>query len=420
MEASIMHLNRSKVRADAEEGHTKAQLLLKRTDPPDVFLAAMQIVITVIGLSVIGLSMYWASNIAYNADNLQLLLAASLIASLVILICSTIFAKRFAQLYATKVAYDLIKLMNMVTWLIYPLAKLFSVCVNFIIRLSIKITRKEDSEDFIEEDIRMMADAASETGAIDVAERKMIHNVFDFNTKTAEDISVHRTHISAIEIDEPIEEIAPFISEEKFTRVPVYENNLDNILGLLHTKDILEHMLAKRSLEEFDLRKMLREPYFVPSSKKVDELFVEMRNKQVHMVIVVDEYGGTVGLVTMEDIVEEIMGSILDEHDEQEPPDISKLSDNTYAINGTAMLEEVSEFFDELKELEIDVEFPEEDYDTLGGFLIGQLGHIPEEDEKPTIEHQGLLFKIIEAQEKRISKVIVTIPEPKAQLTQET
>ena len=396
-----MHLNRSKVKADAEDGAERAQLLLTRVDPPDVFLAAMQLAIAVIGLGIIGMSLHFFVPDIYSDRGI---LAAAAMA-LLMLVPTAIIAKRFAQLFATKVAYDLIKPMNTFVWLTYPLAKTISVIVNFFLRLTIKITRKEDSEDFIEEEIRMMADEASETGAIDMSERKMIHNVFDFNTKTAEDVSIHRTHISALEIDASIEEIVPFITEERFTRIPVYEDNLDNILGLLHTKDILEHVLRNRTLEGFDLRAMIREPHFVPSSKKVDELFVEMKSKQVHMVIVVDEYGGTVGLVTMEDIVEEIMGSILDEHDELEAPDISKIDDNTFAINGTAMLKEVSEFFDEA---EIEIEFPEDDYDTLGGFLIGQLGRIPEENEKPLIEYEGILFRIIDTKEKRISKVIAT------------
>ena len=396
-----MHLNRSKIRADAEDGFPKAQLLLKLADPPDVFLAAMQTAISAIGLSVAGLSLYTYS--PYSVQIPNTLLAFGVV--LILLALSSVFAKRFAQIYATKLAYDLIRPMSAFAWLMYPLAKLFSAYVNFMLRLAIKITRKEDSEDYVEEEIKMMADEASEAGAIDLAERKMIYNIFDFNTKTAEDVSIHRTHISALEIDAPIEEIVPFITGEKFTRIPVYEDNLDNILGLLHTKDILEHVLSNRTLEGFDLRLMLREPYFVPSSKKVDELFVEMKSKQVHMVIVVDEYGGTVGLLTMEDIVEEIMGSILDEHDEQETPDISRIDDKTFAINGTAMLKDVSEFFDEIG---IETEFPEDDYDTLGGFLIGQLGRIPEENEKPEISYEGLHFQITETKEKRVDRVVVT------------
>jgi len=413
MEAAIMHLNRSKVKADAEEGVAKAQLLLRRADPPDVFLAAMQVAIAAIGFCIVGLSLYlYAPDIF---DGAGILTAAAVAAALLLLLIpSAIFAKRFAQLYATKAAYDLIKPMNTFTWLIYPLARLISLCVNFFLRLAVKVTRKEDSEDFLEEEIRLMADVGSETGAIDVAERKMIHNVFDFNTKTAEDVSVHRTHISALEVDTPFEEIKAFIAEEKFTRIPVYEDNLDNIKGILHTKDILESVLKHNTLEDYDFFSSLRAPYFVPSSKKVDGLFVEMKNKQVYMAIVVDEYGGTVGLVTMEDIVEEIMGSILDEHDELETPDISKLDNSTFAINGTAMLKEVSEFFDEM---EISVEFPEEDYDTLGGFLIGQLGRIPEESEKPEIKYEGLLFRIVDTKEKCISKVIATKIESETQET---
>jgi len=337
------------------------------------------------------------------------MLAASVLSAALILIPATIFSKRFAKLYATKLAYNLIKPIGAFAWLVYPLAKLFSLCVDMFIKLAMHATRKEDSEDFLEEEIRMMADEASESGAIDVSERKMIHNVFDFNTKTAEDICVHRMHISALDIDSSIEEIAQFIIDEKFTRIPVYEENLDNILGLLYTKDILEHLLGSNPLDCFDLRTMLREPHFVPSSKKVDDLFVEMKKQQVHMVIVVDEYGGTAGLVTMEDIIEEIMGSILDEYDEQEAPDISRINDSTFKMTGIAQLRDVAEYFDEHN---IEIDFPTDDYETLGGFLIGQLGHIPEETEKPKISYGGLLFRIVEMQEKCITKVIVT-KEPK-------
>jgi len=401
MEAAVMHLNRSKVRADAESGHAGAQLLLKHTDPPDVFMAAMQTALSAVGLGVIGSVLYLAGGIAEDVN----FFAAAGAALVLLLIPAAIFAKRFAQLYATKTAYDLIKPMSLLAWLIYPAAAVFSVLVNAILRLAVRIRRKEDGEDYVEEEIRTLADEASEAGAIDIAERTMIHNVFDFSTKTAEDLSVHRTHISAIEIDSSIEEIAPFITEEKFTRIPVYEDNLDNILGLLHTKDILGHVLHNRTLDGFSIRNMLREAYFVPSSKKLDDLFMEMKGKQVHMAIVVDEYGGTVGLVTMEDLVEEIMGSILDEHDEQEAPAISRQDDGTFAIDGTAMLKDVSEFLDEM---ELGVEFPEDDYDTLGGFLIGQLGRFPEEDETPEIEYGGLHFRITQIQEKLISRVVVT------------
>jgi len=404
MEAAIWHVNRSKVKSDAEDGTAKAELLQKRIEKPEVFTAALQTAIIVIALIIAVMSLLWhVPDVFYGVP--PVMLAAAGLCAVGVIIPATIFSKRFAQMYATKVAYDLVSSMNSFSKLLYPLAMLFSVIADVFIKLAMKVTRKEDSEDFIEEEIRMMADVASESGAIDVTERKMIHNIFDFNTKTAEDVCVHRTHISALEVDTPVDEIKAFIAQEKFTRVPVYEDNLDNILGLLHTKDILEHVLNHGTLDDFDFRGARREVYFVPSSKKVDELFVEMKSKQVHMAIVVDEYGGTVGLVSMEDIVEEIMGSILDEHDEQEIPDISKIDEYTFMINGITQLRLVAEYFDEM---DISVELPTDDYETLGGFLIGQLGRFPEENERPDILYEGLLFRIVETHEKRISKVMVT------------
>jgi len=403
METAVMRINRSKVKADAEDENPRAVLLQKQLDASETFLAALQIAITILMLSIVAVALF--SYVPNMLDGIQTFIVAAIVLSAIaVIIPATIFSKRFAQLYATKLAYSLIKPTSAFAWIVFPLAKLFSLCVDLFIKLAMHATRKEDSEGFIEEEIRMMADEASESGEIDDNELKMIHNVFDFDTKTAEEISVHRMHMCALDIDSTIEEIAQFITVEKFTRIPVYEENLDNILGLLYTKDILEHLLASNSLSDFDFRAMLREPYFVPSSKKVDELFVEMKKKQVHMVIVVDEYGGTVGLVTMEDIVEEIMGSILDEYDEQETPDISRIDDSTFIMMGMTPLKDVAEYFDEH---DIEVDLPTEDYDTLGGFLIGQLGHIPEEAEKPLVSYEGLLFRIVETQEKRISKVIV-------------
>jgi len=403
METAVLRINRSKVKADAEDDNPRAVLLQKQLDAPETFLAALQIATTTLMLSIVAVALFWyVPNIF---DKTPLTAVAIVLSAVVVIIPATLFSKRFAQLYSTKLAYNLIKPIGAFAWLVYPLAKLFSLCVDLFIKLAMHATRKEDSEDYIEEEIKMMADEASESGAIDVDELKMIHNVFDFDSKTAEEISVHRMHMCALDIDSTVEEIAQFVIAEKFTRIPVYEENLDNILGLLYTKDILGHLLANHSLGDFNFREMLREPYFVPSSKKVDELFVEMKKKQVHMVIVVDEYGGTVGLVTMEDIVEEIMGSILDEYDEQETPDISRIDDSTFIMMGITPLRDVAEYFDEH---DIEVDLPTEDYETLGGFLIGQLGHIPEETEKPLVTYEGLKFRIVETQEKCITKVIVT------------
>jgi len=256
---------------------------------------------------------------------------------------------------------------------------------------------KKDGE-VTENEVRLMVDAVAESGTIDESEMAMIHNVFKFDDKTAEDIATHRTDIEAISSDASEEDVMSITSEVKYSRLPVYEDSIDNIVGILHIKDLLKYIL-KKGRGEFQLKVIMRKPYFVPLSKKLDELFEEMQKNKQHMAIVVDEYGGTIGLVTMEDIIEEIMGNIWDEYDEEEGPDIQEIDINTYRMNGTANLDDVAEV--------LGVNLPEDDYDTLGGFIIGQLGRIPAEEEQPEIEFNGLVFKVKRMDEKRIDSVIV-------------
>ena len=188
-----------------------------------------------------------------------------------------------------------------------------------------------------------------------------------------------------------------FINNEQYTRFPVYEEDIDNIVGILHVKDVLK-LLGNGSDREFNVKQIMRKPYFVPPSKKTDEMFKELQLNKTHMAVVIDEYGGTAGIVTIEDLIEEIMGNIFDEYDDEEP-DIEKLDDNLFIIKGTVELDTVKDFFD--------ADLPTEDYDTLSGFLIGQLGRIPEEKDRPELEYSGMIFKVEKVEEKRIAKVKV-------------
>jgi len=182
----------------------------------------------------------------------------------------------------------------------------------------------------------------------------------------------------------------------------VYEDNIDNIIGILHIKDILKYIIDEKidvnANINIDLRKILRKAYFVPTSKKTDELFAEMKLNKIHIAIVVDEYGGTSGIVTMEDLVEEIMGNIFDEYDDEELPEIRQIDTGTYEIIGTASLDLVEET--------LETNLPDDEYETLSGFLIGQLGYIPNDNERPEVEFNGVLYKISEVEDKRISKII--------------
>lgn len=250
-----------------------------------------------------------------------------------------------------------------------------------------------------EEGIRMMVDAGGDNGSIDETEKKMINNIFDLGNTSVGEIATHRTDIVAISVNASITEIMEVISEEKYSRIVVYDDNIDNIIGLFHVKDVVKFFIAdNHDIKNFNLNEVLKKPYFVPFSKKTDELFTEMQRDKVHMAIVIDEYGGTAGLVTMEDLIEEIVGNIFDEYDLEEEEDISVVDEKNYRINGTTDLSDVADL--------LDITFEDgESYDTLGGYLIGRLGRIPEEREKPEIHVGNWLFQIENIEEKRIEKV---------------
>ena len=239
----------------------------------------------------------------------------------------------------------------------------------------------------------MLVDVGEEKGAIDESETEMINNIFEFDNKTVSDIMTHRTEIVAIPTTASIKEIIEIVKEAKFTRYPVYEDNVDDIIGILNIKDLIQ---LTEDRNQFNMDEIIRQPYYVPASKKADELFRELQSTKTHLAVVIDEYGGTAGIVTIEDLLEEIVGNIFDEYDEEER-EFEKLDDNTFIISGVASLDRVTEV--------LDVDLPIEDYDTLSGFLIGQLGRIPDEGETPEVEFEEIVFKVEKVEEKRIARV---------------
>ena len=277
-----------------------------------------------------------------------------------------------------------------------PIVKLLTVSTNFFVKLA-GGNPNADDEEVTEEEIRMLIDVGEEKGTIDEIEKQFINNVFEFDDKVAADIMTHRTRVVAVSIDSALDDIVKVIGDKKYTRIPVYDGSIDNIVGILHVKDLLLY-LASNGLNSFDIHKLIRAPYFVPESKKLDELFRELQVKKVHMVVVVDEYGGTAGIITVEDLLEEIVGNIFDEHDEEELK-YEKIDESTYLFDGSISLEQVSEL--------IKVVLPVDDYDTLSGYIIGQLGQIPNQGEKPVVEIDNLVFKVEEIEDKTISRIKV-------------
>jgi putative hemolysin len=250
-----------------------------------------------------------------------------------------------------------------------------------------------EEEMVTEEEIRMLVDVGEEKGAIDESEKEMINNIFEFDNKVVSDIMTHRTEIVGIPTSASIKDIIEIVKSAKFTRYPVYEDNIDDIIGILNIKDLIQ---LTEDRNQFDLNQIIRQPYYVPASKKADELFRELQSTKTHMAVAIDEYGGTAGIVTIEDLLEEIVGNIFDEYDVEEK-EFEKIDDNTFIINGVASLDRVTEF--------LKVDLPIDDYDTLSGFLIGQLGRIPEAGETPVVEYDEIIFKVEEIEEKRIAKV---------------
>ena len=262
---------------------------------------------------------------------------------------------------------------------------ILSVLLNIISLVLIGRYRVQENEkDVTEEEIRQMVDAGGDSGTIDENVKEMLNNIFELSNSSAGDIATHRTDIVAVPVDATLEEIKNVTAEEKYSRIVVYDDNIDNIVGVYHVKDMVKYILADVTRVEeghFHLKEILMKPYFIPFSKKVDELLAEMKVKKVHMAIVIDEY------------------------DEEEEEDITEVSEGVYRIDGSTDLQDVEE--------QLGITFEEnEDYDTLGGYLIGQLGHIPEEGETIEMKLCGWLFSVELFEEKRILKVLATkLPE---------
>lgn len=325
--------------------------------------------------------------------------AIVLLLSLVFLIFCGKLPGRFAKMHSQAANRVLGPLIAAVSFILTPVSIVINAAANALSKL-IGIGDAGADADITEEEIRMMVIAGGETGTIEATEKEMITNVFEFNNTSVDEICTHRKDIFALPITSSINEIIRAAALERYTRIPVYSENIDNIEGILHIKDIFNIVMEQNNeRDDFDLRQIIHKPYFVPLSKTTDRLFHEMKKNKIHIAIVVDEYGGTSGLVTMEDLIEEIMGSIQDEYDEEEKQEIIPISTNTYEVSGTTELETVAEFFES--------PLPVGDYETLGGFLISQLGRVPADGEQPEIEYENLLFKIHKIEDRRISVVIV-------------
>lgn len=398
-EIAFISINDAKIEKQAKEGNKKAKQIKKMLREPSKFLATIQIGITLAGfLSSAFAADAFADDLAPMLQNLIPLgltawrnisiILITIILSYFSLIFGELVPKRLAMRNSEKIAFGTIGIIRTISIITAPFVKLLTASTNGVSKLfGISGT---DEETVTEEEIRMMVDVGEEKGSIKEEERELINNVFEFNDKVVSEIMIHRKDIYAIDINSDIDNILKELDEYKYSRIPVYEENIDNIVGMLFIKDLLANVNKK---EKVKIAKIIREPYFVSENKPIDELFRDLQKNKHQLAIVLDEYGGTAGLVTMEDIIEELVGNIFDEYDEEEK-EFEKIDDNTFLISGSVSIHDLRKI--------LGVEIPEGEYDTLSGYLIELLGRIPSDDEKPVIETKRVTYKIEDYEEKRI------------------
>ena len=404
-EIAFISLNDAKIEKQAKEGNKKAKQIKKMLKNPSKFLATIQIGITLAGFlsSAFASDAFagmlapvlnqWMPFISITAWQNMSIVIITIILSFFTLVFGELVPKRLAMKYYEKISFATISVIKIISIITAPFVKLLTWATNIVSKIF--GVGEQEEEIVTEEEIKMMVDQGEEKGSIEENEKELINNVFAFNDIIASEIMTYRTDMYAIEINADVYEILDEIDEYKYSRIPVYEDTIDNIQGILFLKDILKLVSLRKEIKISDI---MREAYFVPETKPIDEIFEELQANKMQMAIVIDEYGGTAGLLTMEDILEELVGNIFDEYDDIEI-EYKKLDDNTYLIEGSVNL-------NDLKKI-LNVEIPEGDYDTLSGYLIDKLGRFPEENECPVIEDAKLTYKIEECEDKRIRWVKV-------------
>ena len=401
-EIAFISLNDAKIEKEAKEGNKKAKLILKMVKEPSKFLATIQIGITLAGfLSSAFASEAFASELAPILNNLIPLglniwntisiIIITLILSYFTLVFGELVPKRVAMKNYEKIAYGTVGVIRFIAVIASPFVKLLTFSTNFVSKVF--GVSAEDEEVVTEEEIRMMVDVGEEKGAIEEEERELINNVFEFNDKVVSEVMIHRTDIYAVDIKNTISDLIEDLDALKYSRIPVYEDTIDDIKGIVYTKDLIKYLKKQKDVK---MKTMMHDALFVSENKQINELFKEMQKHKVQMAIVVDEYGGTSGIITMEDILEELVGNIFDEYDEVEQ-DYEKIDDNTFLINGDVTIYDLKKI--------LGIKIPEGEYDTLSGYLIELMGRIPEDDENPVIETEKVTYKIEEYEDKRILKV---------------
>lgn len=393
-ETALTTTNRIRMMTLADEGNKRAARVLKITDDSGKMLSAI-----LIGNNIVNLT---ASSIA---TSLAIRLFGSVgagiatgILTVLILIFGEISPKTLATIHAEKLAMAYSGIIQLIMTILTPVIIIINKLSIVFLQL-LRVNPEKSKNIITEAELKTIVDVSHESGVIETGEREMIHNVFDFSDATAKEIMTPRIDMTFVSCNGTYRDILEIYRENHYTRIPVYEETTDNVIGILNMKDLLLY----EDIGHFSVKKIMREPFFTYEQKNTAELFVEMQSKSINLAIVLDEYGLTAGMVTMEDLLEEIVGDIRDEYDANEDAEIIPVSDTVYLVSGSMNLEDLCR--------ELGLHLTSDDYDTIGGFFIESCDHLPEEGESVITDEQVRLT-VISVSKNRIEQLQIEIPEP--------
>ena len=391
-ETSLTTVNRIKMRSLAEEGNKRAKMVIKLTENSSRMLSAILIGNNLVNLSASAL----ATTIAYKLGGSAVAIATGIL-TVLILIFGEITPKTIATINADKLALSYAYPIRFIMIVLTPV----SIVVNALSRVILFLLRVDPNarlNTITENELRTIVDVSHEDGIIEEEEKEMIYNVFDLGDAKAKDVMVPRVNVTFADVESSYTELLDLFREDKFTRLPVYEETTDNVIGTINMKDLLLFDNTK----EFHIRDILREAYFTHEHKSISELLVEMRQASLNIAIVLDEYGDTAGLITLEDILEEIVGEIHDEYDENEEEFFKQINEYEFVVEGSMHLDDIND--------RIDLKLESEDYDSLGGYIIERLDRLPD-DKDEIVTDKGVRLVVDSLDKNRIEKVHIYLPE---------
>lgn len=392
-ETAFMSVNRIRIKTLVDEGNKRAVKVASILDNSSKMLSAILIGNNIVNIFASSLT----TTLVGRYFNSSVVGAAAGVLTLIVLIFGEITPKTMATIHAERIAFLYADVISFIMFIFTPIIFVINAISSFILKL-LRIDKTNSRNSMTENEIRTIVEESYEDGEIETEEKQMINNVFDFGDALAKDIMIPRIDMTMADINSSYEDIIELFKQNKYTRFPIYEGSTDNVVGILNIKDLLLY----DAKEQFNLREIMREPYFTYEYKNTAKLLSDLQNTSNTISIVIDEYGSTVGIITLEDLLEEIVGEIRDEYDEDETDDIEKISDKQYRLNGSTKLDDINEL--------LDTQFESDEYDSIGGFIIEQLDRFPEKGDR--LEFSNMEILVTSTTNKRIDSVLLTLKNP--------